>query len=152
MKLRTRNFNQPALNSNLWNSFFADDFLSKPLAKRDNTCGNVWNKAMPAVNIKENEHQYSIEVAAPGFVKSDFAIELDKGLLSISAKKVEQKEEEIQGYTHQEFVSSEFKRSFTLPEGTVNVEKIEASYEAGILMVSIPKKEKEETKISIEIL
>lgn len=150
MRLVTRNFNQPMLGTNLWNNLLADDFFAKLPAKRTN---GFSPRTVTAVNIKENDAKYFIEVAAPGFVKTDFSIELDKNLLTISAKKVEEKTEETkeQGYTYQEFASKEFKRTFTLPEGTVNVEAIEASYDAGVLTVSIPKKEKEEKKINIEI-
>lgn len=155
MRQVTKNFNQPLFGTALLNNLFADDFFAKQAAKRSNACTPAHaQRSTPAVNIKEKETHYFIEVAAPGFEKSNFSIELEKGLLSISAKQSEQKEEEEKEYTHKEFSSRAFKRTFTLPEDTVNVEGIEASYEAGVLVVSIPKKEKEEskTKINIDVL
>ncbi|BDS13150.1 Hsp20/alpha crystallin family protein [Aureispira anguillae] len=159
MRLVTRNFNRPTTTSfpSLWNEFFADDFFTKRAAREAKACRAVANNRyhnVPAVNIKDRAEHYFIEVAAPGFNKSDFTVELDQGTLTISAKKEEKKEDknEGEGYTHKEFVSSEFKRTFTIPENTVNVDKIEASYEAGVLVVSIPKKEVEETKLSIDVL
>ena len=71
--------------------------------------------------------------------------------MTISAKKEELSEKENEGYTHKEFSSKAFKRSFTIPEKEVDTEGIKANYEAGILTLSIPKKEVEETKLKIDI-
>jgi HSP20 family protein len=164
MRLVTRNFNRPSVSSfpSLWNDLFADDLFIKQAASNKNACRtpakNWQNKSVPAVNIKDRTGHYFIEVAAPGFKKSDFLVELEDNTLTISAKKVENKAKTEEGeptekerYTHQEFTSSAFKRTFTVPEKTINVEKIEASYEAGVLVVSIPKKEVEETKLNIDV-
>ena len=106
---------------------------------------------MPAVNIKNEDEHYLLEVAAPGFAKTDFSVELDNQVLTISAKKEVNEEVKEEGYTHREFSSKEFKRTFTLPEDSVDVEGIEATYEAGVLNISIPKKEVEVKKLSIDI-
>lgn len=162
MRLVTRNFNRPTVSSfpSLWNELFADDFLTKQAAKNKNTCKtsvkNWYNTGTPAVNIKDRTGHYFIEIAAPGFKKSDFLVELEDNTLTISTKKVEEKpteeEEEKEVYTHREFVSRSFKRAFTIPKNGVDTDKIEASYEAGVLVVSIPKKEVEETKLNIDVL
>lgn len=156
MRLVTRNFNRPTTSffPSLWNEFFADDFLTKSLAnsKSCKTVAPNWYHSVPAVNIKNREKHYFIEVAAPGFKKSDFKVELDHGKLTISAKKAEEKEDKNDGYTHKEFTSNTFKRTFTIPENLIDVEGIEASYEAGVLVVSIPKKEVEDKKLSIDVL
>jgi HSP20 family protein len=61
-------------------------------------------------------------------------------MLTISAESTEEKEEKDKTYTRKEYNFSSFSRSFTLPEG-VNKEKIEASYENGILNLVLPKSE-----------
>ncbi|GGX09270.1 Hsp20/alpha crystallin family protein [Aquimarina muelleri] len=95
----------------------------------------------PAVNIKETDDEYTLELAAPGLIKEDFNIELNNDLLIISSeKKIENESEEKGRYTRKEFSYTSFKRSFTLPE-TANADKIEASYENGMLLIKLPKKE-----------
>lgn len=94
---------------------------------------------IPAVNIKEREKDYVIEMAVPGFKKDDFEIELDNNVLTISSKKKDEKVEEKANYTKREFNYCEFKRMFTLPE-TADVEDIKAEYKDGILEVVIAKK------------
>ncbi|WP_299439792.1 Hsp20/alpha crystallin family protein [uncultured Aquimarina sp.] len=106
----------------------------------------------PAVNVKENDNDFVIELAAPGLVKEDFKIELDNDVLTISSETSNDASEEKDNYTRKEFSYSTFKRSFTLPD-TVNSVEILASYNSGILSVKLPKKEeaKVQPKRSIEI-
>lgn len=106
--------------------------------------GNV-----PAVNIKDEKDKYLLEFAAPGLSKKDFKIDLDNYVLTVSSEKEQEKEEKESSYTRKEFVYSRFSRSFTLPK-TVNVDKIKADYNNGILSISLPKKE-EEAKLSRQI-
>lgn len=109
-------------------SFFGDDFF------------NTWREPlnMPAVNVKETDKTFNLEVAAPGLQKDDFKIEVDKGLLTISVEKEESKEEKDDQFTRREFSYRSFKRSFWLPE-EVSAEKIAARYEGGVLTVELPK-------------
>ncbi len=93
----------------------------------------------PKVNIQENDDAFTIEVAAPGYRKEDFNVELDNNLLTISA--VKEEKEESNKYSHYEFTYGSFKRSFTLPKDKVKASKIEAKYEDGILNILMPKKE-----------
>ena len=95
---------------------------------------------LPAVNIKENDHQFEILLAVPGLNKKDFKIELNEDILTISSEIKKEENVQEENYSRKEFSYSSFKRSFTLPE-TVNEEKIEASYENGILNLILPKKE-----------
>lgn len=106
----------------------------------------------PAVNVKENDNDFVIELAAPGLVKENFKIELDKDILTISSEAKNDTSEGKDNYTKKEFNYSTFKRSFTLPD-TVNSVEILASYDNGILSVKLPKKEeaKVQPKRSIEI-
>jgi len=95
---------------------------------------------IPAVNIKENEASFNLELAIPGFKKSDFNIEVDDAILTISSEVVSKDESLDDSYTRKEFLVSSFKRAFTLPE-TIDESNIKANYEAGILSLSLPKKE-----------
>ena len=99
-------------------------------------------KYTPAVNIKETDKAFTVQLAAPGFSKEDFKIELDNDLLTISSEiKAEKTEEANEGkYTKKEFYQSSFKRSFKLPE-TINEQDINAAYQDGILVIELPKKE-----------
>ncbi len=107
---------------------------------------SVTNTTLPSVNIKENTDAFTVEVAAPGFEKGDFKLELNHDLLTISSeKKVESETKDGEQFTKREFSYQSFSRSFTLPQ-TADGERIEASYDNGILKVSIPKKEEAKPK------
>ncbi len=101
--------------------------------------------SLPKVNIKETADAYFVEMAAPGLKKSDFHIDLDNQVLSISTEAEEKNEERDDNYTRQEFGYSSFKRSFTLPE-TVDDGKIKANYNEGILSIHLPKREEAKQK------
>ena len=106
------------------------------------------NTTLPSVNIKENPDEFKVEVAAPGFDKGDFKLELNHDVLTISSEK--QMENEIKDDEHfskREFSYQSFTRSFTLPN-IADSERIDANYENGILKVSIPKKEESKPKPS----
>lgn len=129
-------FNQPLVNK-----FFNHEF-NKFFNESDNrTLKNNYD-SLPAVNVKEDEAGFKIEVAAPGLKKENFKINLQENRLTISASQEEKSEETSEKYTRKEFSFSSFQRTFTLPKN-VNGEKIEASYTDGILYLSLPKKEEE---------
>ena len=111
-----------------WNEWFSNNEL--------------WNKAMkvPAVNIMESENHYKVSLAAPGLKKSDFKINLEGNMLTISSEKEESKDEKDARYTRKEYSYSSFRRSFTMPE-EVSPDKIEATYVDGVLRLTLPKKE-----------
>ena len=94
---------------------------------------------VPAANIIEADDHFDIELAAPGKKKSDFTIELDEGVLTISSETETKSTEKDGSFTRKEFGYSSFKRSFNIPK-TVSADKISASYKEGILTVSLPKK------------
>ena len=101
----------------------------------------------PAVNVKEDNEAFRVEVAAPGLKKEDFKVTLDNGLLTISAEnRREHEEKNAEGrYTRREFSYQSFARSFTLPS-TVEADRIDARYQDGILHLEIPKKEEARRK------
>ncbi|SOE21785.1 HSP20 family protein [Spirosomataceae bacterium TFI 002] len=100
----------------------------------------------PATNVKESDLKFSLEIAAPGLKKEDFKINLTDNRLTISVEKKEETEEKNDNYHRREFSFGEFSRSFKLPN-TVDVKKIEATYEEGILHIALPKKEVAEPKL-----
>lgn len=110
------------------NRFFDSDWLKLAAAP-----------AMPAVNIKETEKEFMLELAAPGMTKNDFEVTIDNGILTITAEKEVTKEEKELNYTRREFNFTNFTRSFTLPEN-INEEKIVANYEEGVLKLHLNKK------------
>jgi HSP20 family protein len=93
----------------------------------------------PAVNIVENDNNYEIEVAAPGMKKDDFKVEVENGILTISAEKKEEKKESKKNYTRQEYYYSSFTRSFTLPDNAKE-DGLAARYEDGMLKLTVSKK------------
>ena len=124
--------------SSMLDDFFGDDFLSP---KSEIKTGIN----MPAINIKEDNENYMIEVAAPGLEKKDFDIQVDNDVLNISSSTEEKKEEKDGKWIRREFGYSQFKRSFSLPE-SVDTEKIKANHSNGILVINIPKKEEAKVK------
>ena len=125
--------NPRAFFPSVMEDFFKPDFMGGTQS---------FSSTIPAVNIKETETEFRIELASPGLKKEDFNIELDENVLSISSeRKIESEEKNENGkYTRKEFSFSSFKRSFTLPE-TVNEEDIKANYENGVLFLTLPKRE-----------
>jgi HSP20 family protein len=101
--------------------------------------------SVPKVNIKENPEEFIVEMAVPGQKKSDFKLDIDNKVLSISTSKEEEQEQNDENYTFREFGYSSFKRTFTLPN-SVNDDEIRANYEDGILKVVLPKKEEAKQK------
>ena len=99
-----------------------------------------YNTNVPAVNIKENETGFELELAVPGRKKEDFQIEVNDNILTISTELNSEDNVESENYTRREFSFASFKRAFTLPE-TINEDNIKASYEDGILKFNLPKKE-----------
>lgn len=98
------------------------------------------NNTLPAVNIKENDVNFTLEVCAPGYKKEDFKVEISQKTLSISCEREFENEVNDEHYSRKEFSSTSFKRTFNLPE-TVNYDAIQANYENGVLTLSLPKRE-----------
>ncbi|WP_437370838.1 Hsp20/alpha crystallin family protein [Maribacter litoralis] len=96
--------------------------------------------SVPAVNIRESEKEYHLELFVPGRSKEDFTIEIDEAVLTISSEVKSENEKVNDNYTRKEFSISSFTRSFTLPE-TIATDIIDATYEGGILKFNLPKKE-----------
>jgi HSP20 family protein len=123
-----------------------DRFFEGDLFDWSNRNFSETNTTLPSVNIRENADAFEVELAAPGFSKKDFKIELSNNELIISSeKKVENETKDGEKFTKREFSYQSFCRSFTLPN-IVNSDKIGAKYENGILRISIPKIEEAKPK------
>jgi len=113
-----------------------------------------WENDLPALNVKENDKEFKLEISAAGFDKGDFNIQVNKDILTVSAKKEinDEEKDENDKVLRQEFSYSTFSRSFTLPDN-IDTEKIEAELKNGVLNVVLPKMEKapEDSKKQIEI-
>lgn len=118
-------------------NFFDDRMWNKGLMNAD-----FWNgkTVEPALNIKETDDHFEIELAAPGFSKKDFNVTIEDGCLNVSAEKKQTEEKEEDEYTRREFNYSAFERSLMLPE-SVKDEEIKAKYNDGILSFKVMKKE-----------
>lgn len=114
-----------------------DDFFA------DNAFPAMKTMSMPAVNISETKKAFKLSVAAPGFKKDDFKVQVKDGLLIIAAEVAMEKEDKDEKFTRKEYAFNSFSRSFTLPE-TVKGDDILAEYKDGELKVTLPKKNVEE--------
>lgn len=131
-----------------YNNFptFFNPLYGRPVINRyHNTTPNV-----PAVNVKETETAFQLELAAPGLKKEDLKVNVTNNTLTIGYSSEVKAEETTEKFTRQEFGFSSFERSFKLPK-TVNAEEIKAAYTDGILTVELPKLEVKEEKAVKEI-
>lgn len=103
-------------------------------------------RSVPAVNVKETEAEYELEIAAPGLHKDDFDIKLENNILTISSESKTEHEESDKKYARREFHYTSFSRSFTLPENEIDEEKINANYKDGVLYLVLPKRDEVKPK------
>ena len=119
-----------------WRDFFDVDFFGNSFPKSA-------QRSLPAVNISEDDKSYMVDVVSPGFKKDDFKIKVDDDVLTISAEtKQESNEGKNKEYSRREYTYSSFTRSFRLPDNAKD-DSISASYNDGVLQISIPKSENE---------
>ena len=129
--MTTLRFNQPTLKN-------LDSFLDSLL--NDSPVANNYGMNFPAVNIVESNDDYQLEFNVPGRKKDDFKITVDKNILTVSFEKKEESKDENKKTIKREFSTQSFKRSFTLDE-KINADDIDAKYEDGLLLLTLPKKE-----------
>lgn len=136
-------------NQDLFGGLLENFWNDTPLFKQD--FKNQFS--VPAVNIKNNENEFEIEVAAPGLEKEDFNIEVEENTLKLSVNKSSEVEEKEENFTRKEFNYFNFQRSFTLPKNLIETEKVAANYQDGILKITLPKlTEQKETVKKISVL
>ncbi len=132
------------INPRVFNNLLDDDFFT-------GLFGDTNKGTLPAVNITEGSEEFTIQLAAPGYKKEAFKIDLDKNVLTISVEhqeKHEEKEDHKLLRCEHRYVS--FSRAFTLPD-SANSDKISATYTDGVLHVSIPKHDTAKTKPARQI-
>lgn len=132
-------------NDSDWlSNFFDDTLFNTEVMSR-------MNATAPAINIKETDKNYIMEVAAPGLKKDMVKMNIDKdGYLNVSIEnKDEKKEEKEEHYLRREFSYSSYSQSYALPEDA-NQEKISAEVSDGVLKIEIPKIAKEEKKDDVK--
>ncbi|MDO4159134.1 MAG: Hsp20/alpha crystallin family protein [Prevotellaceae bacterium] len=138
----------PVISRNSWmpevfRDFFDNDFMTRA------------NATAPAINVKETEKDYTVEVAAPGMKSEDFNINVDNdGNLHIKMESKNEKKDENkkQHYLRREFSYSKYEQTLLLPDD-VDKEKIAAKVNDGVLSIELPKIEKpvEEPARQIEV-
>lgn len=127
----------PIVRKRVYSPSYLDDFLGKDFLTTFFNDGADYST--PAVNIKESEKLFEIEVAAPGLSKEDFNIKVEHDVLTISSEKETKTEEKEEGrFMRREFGFKSFSRSFSLPD-SIEQEKIGANHKNGVLTVSLPK-------------
>jgi HSP20 family protein len=136
------NFSRRPLEAS-FNNLVDDLFAEMPGLLRNGNGHSQWKGYVP-VNIRETEKNYSIDVVAPGFEKTDFKVNLDQDVLTISAEKREEQKNETEKEIRKEYSYRSFKRSFTLDE-KIDGNAIEAKYVNGVLTLNLPKKEEVKT-------
>ncbi len=127
----------PVLNRNSWipevfGNFFDTDFMPRVSA------------TAPAINVKETDKAYTVEVAAPGLKKEDFEINIDNdGNLHIKMESKGEKKDENkhEHYLRREFAYSKYEQTLLLPDD-VDKDKVSAKAGDGVLTIDLPKVEK----------
>ncbi len=136
----------PVNRKNSWlpdvfNDFFDTDFMPKT------------NATAPAINVKESEVDYEVEVAAPGMTKEDFNVHLNQDgdlTIKMESKKDNREEDKKAHYLRREFSYSKFEQTLILPDD-VDKENISAKVADGVLTVVLPKIRKEERNVVRQI-
>ena len=134
----------PFLPSTMFDRFWENDMIDRASMNYSST-----NTSLPAVNIKETDDDFTIELAAPGMKKDDFKIDYENGRLSISSEKKEEISDEK--FNRREFSYQSFCRTFELSENSVQTSKIKARYQDGILSINLPKTEEIKPKPARQI-
>ena len=133
----------PIMNRNSWlpevfNDLFENDFTPRNVS------------TAPAINVKETQTAYTVELAAPGLKKEDFMVNINaEGNLGVEMEQHDEKKDEDKNshYLRREFSFSKFEQTLILPDD-VDKEGIKAKMEHGVLTVTLPKVVKTETKVS----
>lgn len=94
----------------------------------------------PAVDVSEDEKQYTLTVELAGARKEDVAVEVHENVLTIRGEKRSEREEKEEQRRYVERSYGSFARSFSLPSNA-NAESVHARFEEGVLTVEIPKRE-----------
>lgn len=127
-------------------SHLIDRFFNDSLSRT----GGAAYSFVPKVDIFETEKAYEVQLSVPGVNKEDFKIDVNENQLTISGERKLSKEKKQDNLYLVESQYGHFSRAFRLPE-EVDASKIAASYENGILSLTLPKDEKKAVKTSIKV-
>lgn len=114
-----------------------DSFLNQDLLPSEEVSNRTW---MPPVDIQETPDSYRLVAELPGLTKEDINITLENNVLRLSGERKFEKDIKKDGYQRIERTYGTFARAFTLPS-QVNHDKVEASFENGLLTITVPKAE-----------
>src|SRR6202043_1439122 len=93
----------------------------------------------PAVDVYEDEHNVTLKIEVPGIDEKDIDVRVENNTLTVHGERKIEKEEKEENYRRVERQYGSFTRTFTLPQ-TVDTENVSATYEKGVLKISLPKK------------
>ena len=111
------------------------------------------NFTAPAINVKESDKAYTVELAAPGMKKEDFNVHInDEGnlMIKMESKNEKKDEDKTTRYLRREFSYTKFEQTLILPDD-VKREEITAKVDNGVLTVELPKVVEEKVKVSRQI-
>lgn len=136
----------PTFARNSWlptvfNDLFDADYMPKA------------NATAPAINVKETDKSYIVELAAPGMRKEDFDVNINHEgnlIIKMDHKQETNEEDKKARYLRREFSYTKFEQTLILPED-VHKDKISARVNDGVLTVELPKIQKEEVKVARQI-
>lgn len=134
---------------NRLNRLMDEAFAATPFANGEgDSLVGTW---LPPVDVVEDKDHVRVSAELPGIRPEDVKIQLENNILTIRGEKMQQQRNEGERAQRYERVYGAFERSFTVPN-TVDAEKIEASYEHGVLTVTLPKIERAKPRaISISV-
>ena len=138
IRYRTNDFVPTSFNA------LVDQFFNDTVSR---TGGSTF---YPKTDVAETEKTFEIQLAVPGMNKEDFKLELNEKYLTISGERKFNEEKKEKNFHSIETYYGSFSRSFKMPEN-VDASKISASYNNGILEVTLPKDEKKLLKQSIKV-
>jgi HSP20 family protein len=104
---------------------------------------------MPALDVNESADRFEVKVDLPGLDPKDVNVTFEDGMLTIGGRRQFQTENEGETWHRVERGFGTFARSIRLPQ-TTDTEKIEASFDKGVLTVTVPKSERAKPK-TIEV-
>ena len=111
------------------------------------------NQTAPAINVKESDKAYTVELAAPGMKKEDFNVHInDEGnlVVKLESKQEHKEEDKNTRYLRREFSYSKYEQTLILPDD-VKKDAISAKVDNGVLTVELPKIVEEKVKVSRKI-
>lgn len=97
-----------------------------------------WSRWAPAADLYETADEFILEMGLPGFDPADIDVTVEHGILAVSGQRTRNEEDEKRNYHVREHTYERFSRSFSIP-ASVNVEGVQADFEKGMLLVSLPK-------------